>query len=567
MKWMLISLTGLALVFAGCDYGDTPAQDCDGALCDDQAGSFVGGGQPDYQVPGGELDNNNNTPENGTDPLDGEELVENTETDPGTETNPGETEIVEEEEIDEEELGDAPIALDDLEVDEINKIDVLRTTIFAGLDVGGSHYLETVSIALQELDLVTDYESNVADGWEILGSEVESCPFVKYYDEQLPPTNELECEYLVNELAKYEAYSKLTSKLDSSPPPMEALSSSLVEAEEVEFWYEMGAISGIEERRVLVGLDLKIKGLCDQVQTAVSSSYDKGLIVGRELMVKSMNSWLATQGHKADYPVMSEPVEVCNSNATVLEPAHEQAITSILAAMQDEPLCDFDYSPPSPEAANQWEMAKSDYQVGMKQGIEDEFSLAAVKVFKVVPCNVSDPIVMDLDGDGIELLPIYKGVNFDLWASGREQAMAWPTADDGFLVLDRNGNGIIDNGTELFGNIDQDYADGFAHLSELDKRENGGNGDGMLTSADAAFSQLFVWKDANLDAKTDRGELITLKSIQVTMLPIVGTPSELESGGNPISFIAQAKTETGTMLMGDAFLHTAPYPRLAMVRR
>ena len=68
-----------------------------------------------------------------------------------------------------------------------------------------------------------------------------------------------------------------------------------------------------------------------------------------------------------------------------------------------------------------------------------EFALAAVRIFKVIPCNVGDPLVIDLDGDGIEMNPIHKGVNFDFYGTGAKQATAWPTSDDGLLVLDRDG--------------------------------------------------------------------------------------------------------------------------------
>ncbi|NOY73041.1 MAG: hypothetical protein GXP14_11850 [Gammaproteobacteria bacterium] len=64
------------------------------------------------------------------------------------------------------------------------------------------------------------------------------------------------------------------------------------------------------------------------------------------------------------------------------------------------------------------------------------------------------PLALDLDGDGIETLAAngYGGVLFDQNGDGVRRATGWIASDDGLLALDRNGNGTIDNGTELFGN-------------------------------------------------------------------------------------------------------------------
>ncbi|MBI4382795.1 MAG: hypothetical protein HY579_02025, partial [Nitrospinae bacterium] len=64
-----------------------------------------------------------------------------------------------------------------------------------------------------------------------------------------------------------------------------------------------------------------------------------------------------------------------------------------------------------------------------------------------------DPLVLDLDGDGLELSALDgSNVNFDFDANGFAERTAWASADDGFLALDRNGDGAIGNGSELFGN-------------------------------------------------------------------------------------------------------------------
>jgi hypothetical protein len=82
--------------------------------------------------------------------------------------------------------------------------------------------------------------------------------------------------------------------------------------------------------------------------------------------------------------------------------------------------------------------------------------------------------------------------------------------DDGLLVRDINGNGFIDNGSELFGNNTllnngEKAANGFAALAELDE-----NHDGKIDNSDAAYSQLRVWKDTDGDGVTDAEELMSL---------------------------------------------------------
>lgn len=131
-----------------------------------------------------------------------------------------------------------------------------------------------------------------------------------------------------------------------------------------------------------------------------------------------------------------------------------------------------------------------------------------------------DPLIIDLGKSGIELHSLEHGVNFDLDNNGFAEKTAWIGTEDGFLALDRNGNGNIDNGGELFGDqvILKDSSkseSGFEALAELDD-----NSDGIIDNNDAAFSNLSVWIDANHNGKSESNELKTLNETGVVSISL-----------------------------------------------
>jgi len=148
-----------------------------------------------------------------------------------------------------------------------------------------------------------------------------------------------------------------------------------------------------------------------------------------------------------------------------------------------------------------------------------------------------DPLILDLDGDGVELTPFGNGyIFFDMDNDGLQERTGWVGADDAILVHDINGDGKINDITET---LSEYYGAGkgtgavwsssFAALQSLDT-----NQDGVVDAADYAFNKLRIWQDSNQNGETDEGELKSLNEAGIVEFSLINRVDGSFLGGNEI---------------------------------
>jgi hypothetical protein len=165
------------------------------------------------------------------------------------------------------------------------------------------------------------------------------------------------------------------------------------------------------------------------------------------------------------------------------------------------------------------------------------------------------PVLIDLAGDGFSLTDAAGGVDFDLGGDGVRERRAWttPNSDDAWLAVDRNGNGTIDGGKELFGTAapqspppDGEERNGFLALGEYDKAENGGNGDGVIDSRDAVYGRLRLWLDSNHNGVSEPEELHGLPQFGLAVLELkYRTSKRTDEHGNQFRYRAKVSDGHG----------------------
>ena len=162
-----------------------------------------------------------------------------------------------------------------------------------------------------------------------------------------------------------------------------------------------------------------------------------------------------------------------------------------------------------------------------------------------IAAYIATPIMLDLNGDGVQTLGLDAGVQFDVRANGLPMRTGWVSAQDGLLVRDRNGDGSINDGSELFGSSTVlaggvRATDGYQALAELDS-----NGDGLIDRLDTVFAQLRVWVDATSDGLSAPDELRSLEDWGITSISTQAFASTQVNHGNVLGLVSSYQTSDG----------------------
>ena len=166
--------------------------------------------------------------------------------------------------------------------------------------------------------------------------------------------------------------------------------------------------------------------------------------------------------------------------------------------------------------------------------------------------------MVDVAGNGFNLTNASTGVSFDFTGDGTPERISWTASnsDDAWLCLDRDQNGTIDNGSELFGNLTPQSSpppgmgrNGFNALVEYDKTAKGGNADGLITERDAVFRNLLLWQDTNHNGISEASELRALNQLGLTAIECDYKESKhKDQFGNQFRYRAKVRDQRDTRI-------------------
>jgi hypothetical protein len=167
------------------------------------------------------------------------------------------------------------------------------------------------------------------------------------------------------------------------------------------------------------------------------------------------------------------------------------------------------------------------------------------------------PLLIDFSNNGFDFGPNGFGTLFDIKSEGINKYYQWVKfdTDDAFLVLDLNGNGVIDSGAELFGegtviiNTGRKAKNGFLALAQYDKKHLGGNDDGIISDKDKVWTSLGLWTDTDANGISIQKEIIKLDATEIKSIRLdYITQYQIDHAGNKLKYWSSAKTKNGGSL-------------------
>ena len=166
-----------------------------------------------------------------------------------------------------------------------------------------------------------------------------------------------------------------------------------------------------------------------------------------------------------------------------------------------------------------------------------------------------DPLIFDLNGDGVKTVALADGVHFDFDKNGFAEKIGWVSAEDGLLVRDLDKNGKIDSGRELMGDLtelsdDLLAANGFEALSYFDA-----NADGVIDAKDDIYNELQIWQDKNQNGEVNDGELMSLSEAGIASINLAYENIDVtdESGNGHSQRGTYTKTDGTTSTVEDVW--------------
>ncbi len=290
----------------------------------------------------------------------------------------------------------------------------------------------------------------------------------------------------------------------------------------IQAWKHTATQYGSTLATVYATHELKAAAQCDTKANVYEVAYNLGVTQGVKIVL-SLRAWAISQ------------VTSCTVNTdAIAQQVKASALAKVTAYMKEHGVCKNEDISTLSDAYKQAEIKR---ESGIKKGISTQVQILRNELFQrrqSAPCGGGgggEPLVIDLDNDGLTLSSAR--VSFDLLGDGTSQRVTWAGAREGFLAMDRDGDGAITSVHELLGDkgncAGRACYDGIESLRAMDS-----NADGVIDAADPAYARLLVWVDANQDAVSQPGELSNLAGNGIRALTLQAQDEAVMHAGGTV---------------------------------